>query len=124
MGKNIFTFPFWGYMFLYCHHLTPCVSGWEKFTDVGISEWTCGNCEHAITTWSHSRPAEIGMLIHVATPQISLPSILCLCVLLPLCVLSGWGKFTDIGISEWTCGGGGQVITTWSHSRPAECGTL
>ncbi|CAI8034156.1 hypothetical protein GBAR_LOCUS19264, partial [Geodia barretti] len=33
--------------------------------------------------------------------------------------MSEWAEFTDVCISEWTCGGGGQVITTWSHSRPA-----
>ena len=38
--------------------------------------------------------------------------------------MSGWVEFTDGGISEWTCGGGGQVITTWSHGGPAESGTL
>ena len=33
-----------------------------------------------------------------------------------LCVTSGWVEFTDGCISLWTCGGGGQVITKWSHS--------
>ena len=33
--------------------------------------------------------------------------------------LPDWVEFTDVGISEWTCGGGGQVVTTWSQSRPA-----
>ena len=33
-----------------------------------------------------------------------------------------WVEFTDVGISQWTCGGGGQVITTWSHSKPTENG--
>ena len=36
--------------------------------------------------------------------------------------LSEWVEFTDGGISEWTCGGGGQVITTWSHSSFANGG--
>ena len=36
------------------------------------------------------------------------------------CVLLGWEKFTDVGISEWTCGGRGHIITTWSNSRPAK----
>ena len=40
-----------------------------------------------------------------------------------LCLLSGWVEFTDVCISGGTCGGGGQVITTWSHSRPAKRGT-
>ena len=33
-----------------------------------------------------------------------------------------WVEFTDVGISEWACGGGRQVITSWSHSRPTEQG--
>ena len=36
-----------------------------------------------------------------------------------LCVMAGWVELTDVCISGGTCGGGGQVITTWSHSRPA-----
>ena len=38
--------------------------------------------------------------------------------------VSGWMDFTDDSISEWTCGGGGQVDTTWSHRRPAETGKM
>ena len=38
--------------------------------------------------------------------------------------VSGWRDFTDDSISEWTCGGGGQVDTTWSHRRPAETGIM
>ena len=33
-----------------------------------------------------------------------------------------WVEFTDGGISEWACGGGRQVITSWSHNRPTEQG--
>ena len=36
-----------------------------------------------------------------------------------LCVTSEWVEFTDGCIFEWTFGGGGQVITTWSQSRSA-----
>ena len=36
--------------------------------------------------------------------------------------VSGWMDFADDGFSEWTCGGGEQVDTTWSHCRPAERG--
>ena len=39
-----------------------------------------------------------------------------------LCVMSEWMEFTDGCISGGTSGGGGQVITTWSHSRPAKRG--
>ena len=35
---------------------------------------------------------------------------------------AGRVECTDGGISEWTCGGGGQVVTTWSQSRPPDCG--
>ena len=38
------------------------------------------------------------------------------------CIMLGWVEFTDGGISEWACGGGRQVITSWSHSRPTEQG--
>ncbi|CAI7989836.1 hypothetical protein GBAR_LOCUS347 [Geodia barretti] len=41
-----------------------------------------------------------------------------------LCVTSGRAEFTDDCISEWTCGGGGQVITTWSHSRSERKGRV
>ena len=33
-------------------------------------------------------------------------------------------EFTDGGISGGICGGGGQVITTWSKSRPANSSTI
>ena len=33
-------------------------------------------------------------------------------------------EFIDDGISEWTCRGGGQVATSWSHRRPAEPGIM
>ena len=32
-------------------------------------------------------------------------------------------EFTDDGFSEWTCGGGGQVVTTWSQCGLAGKGT-
>ena len=63
------------------------------------------------------------------TNQIGLSWILNLNRFLPnslpttLCVTSGRVEFTDDCISEWTCGGGGQVITTWSHSRSEKRGT-
>ena len=34
------------------------------------------------------------------------------------CIVLEWVELTDVGISEWACGGGRQVITSWSHSRP------
>ena len=37
-------------------------------------------------------------------------------------VLLEWVELTDGGISEWACGGGRQVITSWSQSRPTEQG--
>ena len=39
-------------------------------------------------------------------------------------VISGSTEFTDLFILERTCGGGGQVITIWSHSRPSEYGKI
>ena len=48
-----------------------------------------------------------------------------LCTILFIRVfLLEWVEFTDVGIAEWTCGDGGQVITTWSHNRLANEGTL
>ena len=38
------------------------------------------------------------------------------------CTMLEWVELTDEGISEWACGGGRQVITSWSHSRPTEQG--
>ena len=38
------------------------------------------------------------------------------------CIMLEWVELTDVGISEWTSGGGRQVITSWSHSRPTEQG--
>ena len=38
------------------------------------------------------------------------------------CIVLGWVELTDGGISQWACGDGRQVITTWSHSRPTEQG--
>ena len=83
-----------------------------------------GHVEVVDKLLQHGATVDLQKLVckYIATPQISLPSILCFSVLLPLCVLSEWGKFTDVGISQWTCGGGGQVITTRSHSRPATSG--
>ena len=33
-------------------------------------------------------------------------------------IFLGWAECTDDSISVWTCGSGGQVITTWSQSGP------
>ena len=37
-------------------------------------------------------------------------------------IMLEWVEFTDGGISEWACGGGRQVITSWSQSRPTKQG--
>ena len=37
-------------------------------------------------------------------------------------ILLEWVELTDGGIFQWACGGGRQVITSWSHSRPTEQG--
>ena len=37
-------------------------------------------------------------------------------------IMLEWVELTDVGISEWACGGGRQVITSWSQSRPTEQG--
>ena len=59
-----------------------------------------GHVEIVNMLLQHGATVDLQKLVckYITTPQISLPSILCLCVLLPMCVLSEWGKFTDIGI--------------------------
>ena len=37
-------------------------------------------------------------------------------------LFSEWMEFTDGSISQWTCGRSGQVVASWSQSRPAREG--
>ena len=153
---------------LVCH----LMSEWSYFTDVCISQWTCGGGGQVVSTWSQSRPTDCGrtiMTIILGVPHSTIFVIVpCLFILTGLVVgtvhtmfcahasmkfqttrksqvhahvhspyssahtrnnavhsalvchlMSEWSYFTDGSISLWTCGGGGQVVTTWSQSRPA-----
>ena len=46
------------------------------------------------------------------------------CGIMMLYDVPEWMDFTDGGFSEWTCGGGRQVVTTWSQCGLAEKGII